>query len=175
MKRSIYLFSLFLFYSYTILYVFLMVFSALAFLEYKYGVNIPFIEIYNSRPKIHVPILGWRINAPVNISVLLMWISMSFYAVYFYFVKEFAKIFVKSNIFEAKSLKCLRSFLILNLLPLIYIIILVISILVKDANFRLEDDYFIVLAHIIIAFLIYLYLDILKKGRNVQEENELTI
>lgn len=152
-----------------------MVFSALAFLEYKYEVDIPFVEIYNSRPKIHVPILGLRINAPMNISILLMWISMSFYAVYFYFVKEFAEIFVKSNIFETKSLKHLRSFLTLNLLPLIYITILVISILVRGANFKLEDDYFIVLVHIMIAFLIYLYLDILKKGRNIQEENDLTI
>jgi len=100
---------------------------------------------------------------------------MLYYAIYFYAFKEFLKVFIENKMFEAKSLKRLRFFLILNFIPLIYIIIFTVSILLRGTNFRLVDDYFIVLAHLVIAFLIYLYLDILKKGKHVQEENDLTI
>ena len=175
MKRLIYLFSLFLFYSYTTLFIFVITFSALSFLEYSYGINIPFVELFENHPKVYVPLLGLKINIPMNFAVLIMWTVMSYYAIYFFFVKEFARIFIKSNIFEQESLRRLRFFMILNFIPLVYIIVLVSSIFMRGVNFSLEDDYFIVLAHTVIALLIYLYLDILKKGRYIQKENDLTI
>ena len=104
-----------------------------------------------------------------------MWSAMLYYAIYFYVFKEFLKIFVKKNMFEGPSIKRLQFFLILNIIPLIYILIFTASFLIKGVAIRLEDDYFIVFAHLVIAFLIYLYLDALKKGKHLQEENELTI
>ena len=104
-----------------------------------------------------------------------MWVAMSYYAIYFYAFKEFLKVFGEKRMFETKSLKRLRFFLILNVVPLIYIIIFTASFLIEGVAIRLEDDYFIVFAHLVIAFLIYLYLDVLKKGRHIQEENDLTI
>ena len=91
------------------------------------------------------------------------------------FQKEFLKVFIEKKVFESMSLKRMRFFMILNLLPLIYIIAFSLSFLVRGIPVRLEDDYFIVFAHVVIAFLIYLYLDVLKKGKYVQEENDLTI
>lgn len=152
-----------------------MIFSILSYFEYKFGIQIPFVEIIENRPKVLVPILGLRINIPLNYAILIMWTSMSFYAIYFYAFKEFLRVFVEKNMFEVKSLKRLKFFLILNLIPLIYIILFTASFLIKGSAFRLEDDYFIVFAHLVIAFLLYLYLDIVKKGKRVQEENDLTI
>lgn len=137
--------------------------------------QIPFVDVFENHAKINVPLLGLRIGVPFNYAILIMWTSMSFYAIYFYAFKEFLKVFVEKNMFEVKSLKRLKFFLILNLIPLVYIILFTASFLIKGKVFRLEDDYFIVFAHLVIAFLLYLYLDVVKKGKRVQEENDLTI
>ena len=175
MKKLAFISSSILFYCVATLLIFIMVFSILAFLEYKFDLPIPFVEVLNGRGKVHVPLLGLGINIPFNYAILIMWTAMTYYIIYFYSFKEFLRMFVEKNMFETKSLKRLHFFLILNILPLVYIIIFTASFLLKGIPIRLEDDYFIVLAHLIIAFLIYLYLDILKKGKHIQEENDLTI
>lgn len=175
MKKLAYLSAALLFYSIAFLLLFVMVFSMLSYLEYKFGIQIPFVEIIENRAKIHVPLLGLRINVPFNYSILIMWSAMLYYGVYFYAFKNFLKIFIEKKVFETRTLKRLRFFMILNLVPLIYIIVFTLSFLFKGMSIRLEDDYFIVLAHLVIAFLIYLYLDVLKKGKYIQEENDLTI
>lgn len=175
MKRAAYISSKILFYCYSALYLFIMIFSILSYFEYKFGIQIPFVEVFENHSKIKVPLLGLRIGVPFNYSILIMWTAMTYYAIYFYAFKEFLKVFVKKNMFEAKSLKRLRLFLILNVIPLIYIILFTAPYLIKGETIRLQDDYFIVLAHLVIAFLMYLYLDALKKGNHIQEENDLTI
>lgn len=175
MKNLAFITSKLLFYIYSILYLFIMAFSILSFVEYKFGIQIPFVEIFENHSKINVPLMGLRIGVPFNYSILIIWISMTYYAIYFYAFKEFLKVFVKKNIFETKALKRLQLFLILNIVPLIYIIIFTTSFLFKSVSIRFEDDYFIVFAYLAIAFLIYLYLDVLKKGNHIQEENNLTI
>jgi hypothetical protein len=147
----------------------------LSFLEYYYGADIPFVEIFNNHPKVYVPLIGLKINIPMNYGVIMMWLVMSFYAIYFYSFKGFLKVFIEEQMFESQSLKRLRFFLKLNIIPLVYITIIFISLLINGMPFHLEDDHFIVFAHLIIAFLIYLYLDVLKKGKLIQEENDLTI
>ena len=175
MKQLAYISSKVLFYFFSTLTLFIMVFSVLSYFEYKFDVQIPFVEIIENRPKINVPLLGLRINVPLNYSIIIMWSAMLYYAIYFHAFKEFLKVFIERKMFEEKSLKRLRFFLILNCIPLIYIVIFSIQFLKKEASFRLHDDYFIVFAHLVIAFLIYLYLDVLKKGKLVQEENDLMI
>jgi Protein of unknown function (DUF2975) len=175
MKQTAYIASKLLFYFYLSLYLFIMVFSILSYFEYKFGIQIPFVEIIENRPKVHVPILGLRINIPLNYSILIMWTSMLYYAIYFYAFKEFLRVFVEKNMFEVKSLKRLQFFLILNLVPLFCVIIFTALFFINGRAFRLEGDYYIVFAHLVIAFLLYLYLDVLKKGKRIQEENDLTI
>lgn len=175
MKQIAYISSKILFYGYSILYLFLMIFSILSYFEYKFNVQIPFVEVFENHSKVKVPLLGLRINIPFSYMIIRMWLVMLFYGIYFYSFKEFLKVFNKKNIFETQSLKRLRLFLILNIIPIFYIIILFISFLIKRVALRFEDDFFIVIAHLVIAFLIYLYLDVLKKGKYVQEENDLTI
>ncbi len=175
MKQLAYISSKLLFYFFSILFLFIMVFSILSYFEYKFNIQIPFVEILENHQKINVPLLGLRINVPLNYSILLMWSAILYYAVYFYAFKEFLKVFIERKTFDTKSLKRLRFFLKLNLIPLVYIVTFTISTLLRGVNIRLVDDYFIVFAHLVIAFLIYLYLDILKKGKYIQEENDLTI
>lgn len=175
MKKLAYITSKILFYSISILLGFIMLFSILSFLELKFGMQIPFVEIFENHSKINVPLLGLRIGVPFNYYILVMWTAMLYYTIYFYSFKNFLGVFVEKNMFETKSIKRLRFFLILNIVPVIYIIFFTASFLVKGVPIRFEDDYFIVFAHLVIAFLIYLYLDVFKKGNYVQEENDLTI
>lgn len=175
MKQLAYIASKLFFYFFSILFIFIMVFSILSYFEYKFGMQIPFVEVIGNHSKVNVPLLGLRINVPYSYSILIMWSAMLYYAIYFYALKEFFKVFIEKNMFEAKSLKRLHFFLKLNLIPLVYIIMFTASFLLRGIAIRLDDDYFIVLAHLIIAFLIYLYMDILKKGKHIQEENDLTI
>ena len=175
MKKLAYFTALILFYFIAAVLLFVFLFSILSFLELKFGIQIPFVEVVENRGKVHVPFIGLNINVPFNYGVLIMWSAMSYYTIYFYAFKEFLKAFIEKKVFESKSLKRMLFFMILNLLPLIYIIAFSLSFLVRGIPVRLEDDYFIVFAHAVIAFLIYLYLDVLKKGKYVQEENDLTI
>jgi len=131
MKKLAYIASRLLFYSISTLLGFVMLFSILSFFELKFGMQIPFVEIIENRPKILVPILGLRINVPLNYGVFIMWFVMLYYAIYFYAFKEFLKVFVEKRMFETKSLKRLRFFLILNVVPLIYIIIFTASFLLS--------------------------------------------
>ncbi len=87
-----------------------MIFSILSFFEYYYGVDVPFVEIIENYPKIHVPLFGLRINVPMNFAVIIMWLVMSYYALYFYSFKGFLKVFVKEKMFEYESLNRLRFF-----------------------------------------------------------------
>ncbi|MFS4483995.1 DUF2975 domain-containing protein [Hyunsoonleella sp. 2307UL5-6] len=175
MKKLAYVTSKILFYTIAIVLLFLFVFSIFAFLEYKFELDILFVDVIDNRGKVHVPVLGLNINVPFNYAIFIMWIVMAYYIIYFYAFKEFLKVFVKKELFDKRSLKRLRLFLILNMLPLGYIIIFTSSFLIKGVSIRFGDDYFIVFAHLVIAFLIYLYLDVLKKGRYIKEENDLTI
>jgi hypothetical protein len=175
MKQLAYFSATLLFYSIASILGFIMLFSIGAYLEYKFGFQIPFVDVIEGKGKVHVPLVGLHINIPFNYSILFMWLGMLYYGIYFYVFKMFLGVFVQENVFESKSAKHLRLFLKLNLIPLIYIVIFIGSIVIKGANFNLQDDYFIVLAHLVIAFLVYLYLDVLNRGKYIKDENDLTI
>lgn len=175
MKKIAYIMATIVFYLVATFLLFVMIFSILSYLEYNFGMQIPFVEIIENRPKVKVPFLNLSINIPLNYSIIIMWVVIAYYIFYLHAFKEFLKVFIKEKIFKETSLKHLRFFLKLNIIPLIYIIIFSTSLVIKGATFRLHDDYFIVFAHLVISFVVYLYLDVFKKGMSVQEENDLTI
>ena len=175
MKQLAYFSATLLFYSIASILGFIMLFSIGAYLEYKFGFQIPFVDVIEGKGKVHVPLIGLHINIPFNYSILFMWLGMLYYGIYFYVFKMFLGVFVQENVFKSKSIKHLRLFLKLNLMPLIYIVIFTGAILIKGANFKLQDDYFIVLAHLVIAFLVYLYLDVLNRGKYIKDENDLMV
>ncbi len=175
MKKIAYIASTLLFYSISALLAFVFLFSILSYFEYRYDWQIPFVDIINSKAKVHVPLLDLHINIPFNYSIIIMWSVMFYYTLFFYALKNFFKVFINNNMFKVKSVKRLKFFMLLNSIPLVYIILFTTSHLIKGVGFRFQDDYFIVLAHFTIAFLMYLYLDVLKKGKHIKDENDLTI
>ncbi len=93
--------------------------------------------------------------------------------VYCYTLKEFFKIFISENVFSKSGLKKIYHFLYVN----IFIIILtfIISIInTYTSHFRLGNIFFASI-FIAISYLIYLYIDIYKKGYKIKQENDLTI
>ena len=180
MKKTAYLLSKGFFYAFSVFFLFVLAFSILAFAEYKFGWDVPFVEITNQDGGeyafIKIPLIEMSVSFVYNILVVfVMWIGLLFYAIFFYVLKEFFKVFVEDEAFNTKSLKRLKSFFYINLIPLGYVIVLSIVQLVKTGGFKFEEDHGVALAHLFIAFLVYLYMDLLKKGKVIQEENELTI
>ncbi|WP_317167237.1 DUF2975 domain-containing protein [Winogradskyella helgolandensis] len=101
--------------------------------------------------------------------------GLVFYVIYFYTLKEFFKVFIEAQVFNAKSLKRLRIFFYINLIPLVYAVVLTIYQVLQNGKFKFEEDQGIAMFHLFIVFLVYLYMDIIKKGNEIQEENDLTI
>ncbi|MBC3756793.1 DUF2975 domain-containing protein [Hyunsoonleella sp. SJ7] len=175
MKKLAYITSSVLFYIIASILLFIFLFSILAFFEYKFEIDVPFVEILGNRGKVNVPIFGLGINIPFNYAIIFMWIAMTYYLIYFYAFKEFLRVFVEKRTFKARSLKRLRFFLKLNILPFFYIIVLCFCFFILGKPVRVYEEFFIIFAHLVVAFLVYLYLDVLKKGKHIQEENDLTI
>ena len=155
-------------------------FSILAFVEHYLGLKIPFVEIYNdseqSYAKISIPFIDSKIEFVFSfIIAIAMWIGLLFYVVYFYTLKEFFKVFIQETTFSIKSLKRLRIFFYINLIPLLYGIVISIIQVFKTGILKFEEDQGLAIFHLLVAFLVYLYIDLFKKGKELQEENDLTI
>jgi hypothetical protein len=180
MKNTIYIFSKGLFYAFTAFFLFIVVFSALAFVEYQLGWDVPFVDLSEKNNEVYafinLPLIELGVGFPFKIYVLfVMWIGILFYVIYFYMLKEFFKVFIEEKVFSSKSLKRLKLFLYINLVPLLYALGLSIYQIIQTENFKFEEDQGMALVHLFVAFLVYLYMDIVKKGSLIQEENDLTI
>ena len=180
MKHIIYILSKGLFYAFTVFFIFVLVFSTLAFAEYYLGWDVPFVELSQKTSityaNINLPFLDMHVGFIFKLTVVFaMWIGILFYAIYFYTLKEFFKVFIEEKVFSTKSFERLKIFFIINLIPLGYALGLSIYQIIKNGSFKFEEDQGIAIFHLFIAFLVYLYMDIIKKGNLVQEENDLTI
>ncbi len=180
MKKTIYILAKGFFYAFAVFFVFVFVFSILTFAEYQLGWNVPYVEITDrtsdAYAKIILPLVDMHVGFTFTLAVVfVMWIGIMFYVVYFYALKEFFKVFVEEETFNSKSLKRLKTFFYINLIPLIYALGLSIYQIIRDGQFKFEEDQGIAIFHLFIAFLVYLYMDIIKKGSLIQKENDLTI
>lgn len=178
MKTIIYMLSKGLFYAFSVFFAFVLVFSVLAFVEFQFGWNIPFVELKDEGTYafIKIPLLELGIGFQFKIQVLaVMWIGILFYVIYFYTLKEFFKVFIDEKVFSSESLKRLKTFFYINLVPLVYAVALSIYTFKRNEQFKFEEDQGIALVHLFVAFLVYLYMDLLKKGKILQQENDLTI
>jgi len=122
MKKTIYTLSRGLFYTFTVFFCFVFIFSILAFVEHYMGLNIPFVDIYNndgqSYANISIPFINWKVEFIFSfLIVMVMWGGLLFYVMYFYALKEFFRIFIEDEVFNQKSLKRLKSFMYINLVP----------------------------------------------------------
>lgn len=180
MKNTAYILSRGLFYAFAVFFCFVFIFSILTFVEHYFGWNIPFVEIYDNSgqqyAKISLPLIDFKVEFIFSFLIVIgMWIGLLFYEVYFYTLKEFFRVFIEDEVFNHKSLKRLKAFFYINLIPIIYALGLSVFQIIKNGHFKFEEDQGIAIFHLLIAFLVYLYMDLLKRGKVLQEENDLTI
>lgn len=180
MKKTIYILTRGLFYAFAVFFCFVFIFSILAFVEHYFGWNIPFVDIYDNigqqYAKISLPFIDFKVEFIFSVIVVIaMWIGLLFYVTYFYALKEFFRVFIEDQVFNHKSLKRLKDFFYINLIPILYALGLSIGQIIKNGHFKFEEDQGIAIFHLLVAFLVYLYMDLLKKGKVLQEENDLTI
>lgn len=149
--------------------------SAFSFLEYYFNWDFPFVDIVKRDGLDFAKIKNIGIEFWLTYTVFLMWGTFIFYSIYFYVLKGFFKIFITQKTFEENSLKKLTLFYRLNYIP---VVIGCIGIFIRYFIFntlRFDEPHFFVLIHLIIAFFLYFYLDLIKKGNYIQQENDLTI
>jgi hypothetical protein len=180
MKKIAYYISNGFFYAFSLFFIFVFVFSILAFVEYNLDWDIPFVDIrqetFHDYATIKIPILELNVGFVFSfIIAVVMWIGFLFYTIYFYALKEFFNVFNKENTFSQDSIKKLKLFLWLNLIVVIYGLIWTIVESIKLSQFKFDEALFLLLVHGFIALIVYLYMDVFKKGSKSQEENDLTI
>jgi hypothetical protein len=175
MKKLAFLFSKIFFWGFTIFSIFALLFSSLSFLEYYFNWNVPFVEIVKRENLDFAKIDIIGLEFWLSYMVILMWFTFIYYSFYFYVLQNFFGIFIANKTFESKSLHQLKKFYKLNFIP---VIVGLVGIALRyfifgDSHF--DEPHFFVLVHLMIAFFLYFYLDLIKKGNEIQQENDLTI
>jgi len=65
--------------------------------------------------------------------------------------------------------------MLLNFIPIGVGIIHIVVMAIRTTTFKMDSEYLLIVLHLFVAALVYLYLDLLRKGKIVQDENDLTI
>ena len=178
MKRIAYQLSTMYFYGFVTFTIFVFVFSILSFTENYFGWDIPFVEVskkgVGNYVSIRIPLLNLIVEFYLKY-VAFMLLTLLFYSVYSYALKNFFTLFVEEKVFQNKMYEKLNLFYRLNFIPIIIAIIGLVISYVQLKKIKMGEPHFILLIHLFVAFLVYLYRDIIKKGMLIQEENDLTI
>lgn len=175
MKKTAYLISKITFWGFTFFSIVSLIFSLLAFLEYYFNWDIPFVEIVKRDGLNFAKIYGIGLEFWLSYVVILMWSTFIFYSIYFYVLQNFFAIFITEKTFEKQSVKKLTTFYKLNFIPVIVGFVGITYRYFSLGYFKFDEPHFYVLLHIILAFFLFFYLDLIKKGNSIQMENDLTI
>lgn len=111
----------------------------------------------------------------LSFKVVLMWGTMIYYSVYFYVLQNFFNLFIAKKTFKEQSLKKLTLFYKLNFIPVIVGFTGIVIRYIMFEALQFDEPHFFALIHLIIAFFLYFYLDLIREGNNIQQENDLTI
>lgn len=180
MKRSLHLLSQALFYTSIVFLGFVVFSSFLVMLDSAYNWDVSFIRFFEQNGKtyasVKIPFIESFIQFQYSLlTIVVMWISILFYVIYFKLLSRFFSVFVEEDSFSKESVSRLKHFLYINLLPIIYAIGFTIYQVFKAGDFKFEEDHGMAIFHLIIAGIVYLYVDIAKKGNLIKTENDLTI
>ena len=175
MKKITYLISKITFWGFTLFSAFALVFSILAFLEYYFNWDVSFVEIVKREELNFVKIKNIGVEFWINYTIILMWGTFIYYSIYFYILQSFFRIFITQKTFKKQSLKKLGLFYKLNFIPVIVGFIGITYRYISLSKLKFDEPHFFVLIHLTIAFFLYFYLDLVKKGNYIQQENDLTI
>tara|TARA_R110002124_G_scaffold271690_2_gene440613 strand:+ start:741 stop:1268 length:528 start_codon:yes stop_codon:yes gene_type:complete len=175
MKTAAHIISNITFWGFVIFSCILIPLSFLSFLEYFFNWNIPLIDIVKRENLDFAKINGIGVEFWINYTIILMWGTFIYYTFYFYILQSFFRIFITQKTFEENSLKRLSLFYKINFIPVIIGFIGGTYRYISLSKFKFDEPHFFVLVHLIIAFFLYFYLDLIKKGNYIQQENDLTI
>ena len=175
MKKLAHLISKITFWGFIIFSCILIPLSLFSFLEYYFNWDIPFVEIVKREGLDFAKIKNIGVEFWINYTIILMWGTFIYYSIYFYVLQRFFRIFITQKTFEEKSVKKLTLFYKLNFIPVIVGFFGITYRYISLDKFKFDEPHFFVLIHLIIAFFLYLYLDLIKKGNSIQLENDLTI
>jgi len=179
MKKIIAIVAQVFFYMFSISCVFVLIFSVLSFVEKYIGFDMPFVTILDATDtfdaQINIPFIKAVFKYSFTYSIVLMWLWLLFYSIYFYVLKEFFKVFTNNHLFNITSLKKLITFFRLNFIPLVLNSVIVLWILFKQDNESIEEEIMMIIFHSCVAVIVYLYIDVFKKGKELQDENDLMI
>ena len=179
MKQISYFLSKLFFYGFAFFSGFVILFSILSFIEFKVGWDVPFVTVSSEDTEayahIKIPFFELMIGFQLSFKVIAMWFSLLFYTLYFWALKNFFGVFIQEEIFNTASEKKLKLFFKVNLLPVIVGFIYIIAGLLLSKNKIFNEELFPIAIHVIVALMVYFYMDLMQKGRRIQEENNLTI
>jgi len=175
MKKTAFLLSKCIFWGFTLFSIIAIPLSLLAFLEYYFNWDFSFIEIVKRDTLDFAKINNIGIEFWLKYTVVSMWATLIFYSVYFYTLKNFFGVFISARTFEEESLKQFIKFYKLNFVPVFIGFIGIIIQFASINKFEFDEPHFFVIIHLIVAFFLYFYLDLIRKGNNIQQENDLTI
>lgn len=175
MKKTAYLISKLTFWGFLLFSCILIPLSLFAFLEYYFNWDIPFVNIIQREGLDFAKIKNIGVEFWINYTVILMWATFIYYTIYFYVLKGFFNIFITKKTFEENSLQKLNLFYRLNFIPVVIGFIGITIRYILFNTLRFDEPHFFILIHMIIAFFLFFYLDLIKKGNTIQQENDLTI
>lgn len=179
MKKIFYFSSKAFFWFFTFFVGFILLFSCLSFLEYKLSWDIPFVDIFEQSGKkfvsLRLPLINMYLKFLISYTVLFMWFTFLYYSYFFFLINRFLKIFIKTKTFEKESVQKLKILFKYNFLPIIIGLVGVVLKFSPNKKFDFDEPHFFVIVHLIIAFFLYLYLDLINKGNYIQNDNDLTI
>ena len=175
MKKTAYHISKLTFWGFLLFSCILIPLSIFAFLEYYFNWDIPFVDMVQRDGLDFAKIKNIGVEFWINYTVILMWGTFIYYSVYFHVLQGFFKIFITEKTFQEASIKQLTKFYKLNFIPVFVGVIGIIIRFILIGKFKFDEPHFFVLIHLIVAFFLYFYLDLIRKGNNIQNENDLTI
>lgn len=179
MRKLLYLIARVFFYGFSSFSIFVALFSILSILEYYMGLNMPLVEILTKENvqyvSISIPFMELYVQYVFGLNIVLVWLSLVFYSIYFFSLRGFFKVFVEEKMFTQSSLNKLSLFYRLNAIAVLFLLVRVIVFMVKEQMFYVDETFFILLLHVFVTILVFFYMDMMKKGSLLQQENDLTI
>lgn len=158
---------------------FVVLFSGLAFIENSFSLDVPFVEEVSHMGHdmwgVIPPFTDSIVAFPLNVKMLALWAVFGFYAYYFWTLKEFLEHQITGDVITATSIKVLRRFIILNLVPVIIGAVVMIAEMISKGSMKFTEETSYIIIHGIIAIFIYLNYNVARKAMVIKEENDLTI
>lgn len=175
MKKIAYLISKSTFWGFLLFTSILIPISLSSLLEYYFDWDIPFVEIVKREGLDFAKIKNIGVEFWINYTILLIWGTLIFYTIYFNALQKFFKVFISKNTFNKIAVKQLNLFYKLNFIPVIIGFIGILYRYFSLGYFKFDEPHFFVFIHLVIAFFLYFYQDLITKGNTIQQENDLTI